>query len=1011
MRARLSHMLAGVSLACFLIPMSLWSAQPDRVTAVVDSGSTVRLPGSIHPLAQPEYDRGEVDSSQRIGGMSFDLAPTRQQQAELEAFLEAQRDPGSPDYRHWLTPAEFGDRFGVSENDLARVSSWLTAAGFTVEHTGQARNWILFSGTAAQVARTFHTSLRRYEVNGEMHYANDRLPSIPAAFGGVVTALRGLDDFRPKPSRSRVNAMPEFNAANGLHYLAPDDLATIYDIAALYKAGYDGLGQKLAIAGQTDISLSDLREFRSQFGLTARDPQVVLAGADPGVSKADQVEASLDLEWAGAVARNATLVYVNSTNVFTSVQYAIDQNLAPVISFSYGSCETASDAGFRAVAQQAAAQGITWVTASGDQGAAACDYGASVATHGPAVSFPADIPEIVAVGGTEFNELGTAWATQNGATFASALGYMPEKGWNDTSLSGELSASGGGASVVFTKPWWQTGPGVPADNSRDVPDVAMNGSALHDGYIVYSGGVMIAVGGTSASAPSFAGIVALLNQYLVAKGALSTAGLGNLNPALYALAQNSTGIFHDVTVGTNIVPCKAGSTGCTNGYFGFTAGPGYDLVTGLGSVDAYNLVTKWTALPAGVGTTLSLSSSASSIASTGSVQLTATVAAVSGTTPPTGSVSFTAGTTVVGSAALSAAAGQAQATATLVVKGTALASGANSITAVYTATGSFRNSSGTATVTVTAAAPATTTTVSASPATIAASQSTVLTVAVKAVPGSTPPAGSVAVSLGKTLLGTVTLAASGSSTGTLTVPGSSLATGANTITAVYSPASGGVGSTGSVVVTVSSTTSTTTTLVATPASIAANASTVLAATVKPSAGTTQPGGSVQFLLGGKVIGTANIVVANSTSTAKLTVAASLLATGNNSVTASYVGAGGFGASVSAPVVVTVAPPPVATMVTVVPVNGAAAQNGVRQFLATVKAASGTAIPSGVVLLSLGNATLDSAYLGANGTVVMNVASGALPAGTATLTVNYGGAAGFAPSVSTAIVSVPQTVTK
>src|SRR5206468_10466370 len=139
---------------------------------------------------------------------------------------------------------------------------------------------------------------------------------------------------------------------------APDDLAAIYNLTALYNAGIDGTGQKLAIVGQTDITLSDLAAFRSIFGLPPKAPQLVLFGGDPGVRTDDREEAHLDLEWSGAVARNATIIYVYSTSVFSSLQYTVDQNLAPVISMSYGACEIAQGATldtYRTVAKQAAA--------------------------------------------------------------------------------------------------------------------------------------------------------------------------------------------------------------------------------------------------------------------------------------------------------------------------------------------------------------------------------------------------------------------------------------------------------------------------------------------------------------------------------------------------------------------------------------------------------------------------------------------------------------------------------
>ena len=237
------------------------------------------------------------------------------------------------------------------------------------------------------------------------------------------------------------------------------------------------------------------------------------------------------------------------------------------------------------------------------------------------------------------------------ASTAARLCYIPEKGWNDTSLGEGIWAGGGGASALFAKPWWQTGPGVPADRARDVPDVALSASGDHDGYLVYAGGLMV-VGGTSATSPSFAGIVSLINQYVVAKGSQSKPGLGNINPNLYSLAQSATGVFHDITTGDNIVPCTEGTPGCTTGTFGYKAGPGYDLVTGLGSVDAYNLTVKWASQPASTGTTMTLGASPSSLAASATTQLTAAVTPVTGSNPPAGSVAFAAGTVSLGSVAL-----------------------------------------------------------------------------------------------------------------------------------------------------------------------------------------------------------------------------------------------------------------------------------------------------------------------------------------------------------------------
>jgi uncharacterized protein (TIGR03437 family) len=319
------------------------------------------------------------------------------------------------------------------------------------------------------------------------------------------------------------------------------------------------------------------------------------------VSTDDLPEADLDIQWAGAVARGATIVYVYSYNVMDAVQYAIDQNLAPVLSMSYGLCEAqtsrASALAYRSWAQQANAQGMTWVASSGDAGGADC---ATSSSSGGmlSVDLPASVPEVTAVGGTALNEgTGNYWNTSNSASKASAFSYIPEIVWNDGNSGGVPSAGGGGASVVFAKPTWQSGSGVPNDGVRDVPDISMTASANHDGYLMYSGGTQSVVGGTSVSAPVVAGIAALINQRLIATGAQQASGLGNMNPSLYALAQKTPGAFHDITSGDNIVTitCNGRARNCVTGTYGYTAGPGYDQATGLGSVDVYQLVMGWTA--------------------------------------------------------------------------------------------------------------------------------------------------------------------------------------------------------------------------------------------------------------------------------------------------------------------------------------------------------------------------------------------------------------------------------
>jgi subtilase family serine protease len=184
-------------------------------------------------------------------------------------------------------------------------------------------------------------------------------------------------------------------------------------------------------------------------------PVVILVGDDPGYND-DVVESNLDIEWANAVARGAQIVYVYSQDVRDAAQFAVDENVAPVLSMSFGACEAYSLASFRAIAQQASAQGITWLASSGDTGAAECDRIAFIpqAAKGLNVTFPASIPEITSVGGTQFDDAnGKYWAATNTANGASALGYIPETVWNDTPLVNGFMAGGG-------VPYGEVNPGV-----------------------------------------------------------------------------------------------------------------------------------------------------------------------------------------------------------------------------------------------------------------------------------------------------------------------------------------------------------------------------------------------------------------------------------------------------------------------------------------------------------------------------------------------------------------------
>ncbi|HSR06727.1 MAG TPA: protease pro-enzyme activation domain-containing protein, partial [Bryobacteraceae bacterium] len=228
------------------------------------------------------------------------------QQTALDQLLAEQQDRSSRNYHAWLTPEQFGDRFGASPNDVAQVVSWLQSEGLAVDEVSRARNWIWFSGTAARMQAALRTQIRRYRVEGELHFANADEPSVPAAIEPLVIGIQGLDDFHPRSSRSRrvpsslgsapKSALPLFTSASGNHYLAPDDFATIYNLWPLYNAGYDGSGQRIVVAGRSAVDLTDIRSFRGLYGLPQNDPQLVLVpgSVDPGHASSDE-EGEADL--------------------------------------------------------------------------------------------------------------------------------------------------------------------------------------------------------------------------------------------------------------------------------------------------------------------------------------------------------------------------------------------------------------------------------------------------------------------------------------------------------------------------------------------------------------------------------------------------------------------------------------------------------------------------------------------------------------------------------------------
>ena len=651
-------------------------APRDRVHGEVADLDVVTLLGNTHPLARAEFDRGVLPDDTRLNRIMLLLKSDPAQQRALDALTEAQQEPGSPLFHKWLTPEEFGSRFGISQNDLAKVASWLESHGFTVESIPASRRLVVFSGTAAQVSDAFHTSLHRYDFEGQSHVANVEDPQIPKALAPVIADIVSLHDFRRTSAiRSKVEVYRPANTQGSSHYLVPADFDTIYDVAPLDKAGFNGSGVSVAIVGRSNINLADVSAFRSYAGLAANLPKVILPNGNPGLIPGDQDEATLDVEWSGGVAPNATVQYVATASTATSdgvdlsAQYIVNNKIAPVMSTSFGSCEANMGTGelafYNSLWQQAASEGISAFVSSGDSGASGCDGGSSARGSGQGVNGLCSSPYSTCVGGTELNEGSNAakyWSGTNGAGSGSALSYIPEEAWNESASNGGsgLWASGGGISRVYLQPAWQKGiSGASSNGMRAVPDVALT-AAGHDGYLVSLNGSWYAFGGTSASSPSFAGVLSRVVQSQAGKAQ------GSVNPTLYGMLGAPANPFHATPSGNNSVP----------GVTGYTAsGASYNLATGLGSVDAGLLRGAWPSAGVAQGFTLTPSATGFSLLPGKSASFTVAVSPTGGFS---GVVSLTAqlpaGVTLTFSPA-SIAAG-ATSTATLSVAASAVASAA-----------------------------------------------------------------------------------------------------------------------------------------------------------------------------------------------------------------------------------------------------------------------------------------------------------------------------------------------
>src|SRR5712664_278151 len=681
-----------------------------RITQSINEMDRVALTGNTHPEARLANDRGVVAKNFPMEHMLFQLKRSSEQEKALQQFIDELLTKGSPNFHHWLTAQEFGERFGLAKPDLDAITAWLQSHGFRVNVVYPSGMLIDFSGTAAQVRTALQTEIHYLDVKGEKHVGNISDPRIPAALAPVVVGVVSLHDFRPHTMHKMHRPRPQFtfpDPSGGTAYaLVPADLAKIYNLNPLFNAGISGQSQTIVLIEDTDVfSASDWSTFRSTFGLSgytsATFAQVHPAppsgpnncGA-PGAFAPNDAEAILDAEWASASAPSAAIEMAACADTNTTfggliaMQNLINDSTPPpsIISISYGQCETvngaAANQAYYSVYQQAVAEGVSVFVAAGDSGAAGCDNSVAEATHGIGVNAFASTPNNAAVGGTDFSDTvsgtnSTYWNSNNTTTFGSAISYIPEVPWNDscaglllsvylgysptygsTSLCNDplfgsffmtTAAGGGGPSqcasgspstvgVVsgscagWPKPSWQSVLGNPSDGVRDTPDVSLFAAdGLWSHFYVFcwsdtaSGGAACGTnpsawtgaGGTSFASPIMAGIQALINQkaggpqgnpapvyYQLAAAEYRTSGSGSCNSNNgNAVASNC--VFYDVTSGDMDVDCVGPNCYLADGSVGVLSTSdtsfapaygttiGWDFATGIGTVNATNLVNNW----------------------------------------------------------------------------------------------------------------------------------------------------------------------------------------------------------------------------------------------------------------------------------------------------------------------------------------------------------------------------------------------------------------------------------
>jgi subtilase family serine protease len=646
------------------------------VSGFVWAQSNTKISNNTPGLIQHAADQGPVDPASVL---TVNVWLKLHNEKQLDQLLEGQKSKDSPNYHRWITQSQFNASYAPTAQEVNAVSNFLTAHKLTVISVAENNLYVKAQGAVADLQKTFNVHIHAYKLNGVNYRSNTSDPSVDQSAGGHIAAITGLDDYGFEPNVAQASLAdgtsapmtPIASGPNGVFFegqcfrppetdvfkatgttatysgnrygsditnqalghlppcgYSPSELQTAYGLLPVYAAGLDGTGQTIVITdayGSATIA-QDAQVFSAVYGLPPIDLEIVkapgLSNNPKGVSRNWDIETTLDVEWSHAMAPGAKIVLVLATDhgsLDEAINYAVVHHLGNTISNSWSNIEgLGNPAKFdrdNRILQMAAVQGIDVNFATGDFGDETIRVGFQ------SVDFPASSPFATGVGGTTLAlnadatmAFQTGWG--NNLTRIAENSSLKNAPVNPPLQLGFQSGAGGGASLTFARPSFQSGLSVPG-NTRLVPDIAMLADPFTGVEIIETVGGQLGVsviGGTSVATPLFSGVMALAAQK-------AGHGLGQVAASVYSLPAGAvTDVVavsspNNVTGTINATPFSADQLAApldnTTSYFSaiynspfstrwfvitfgtdssLVTGPGWDDVTGVGTPNGVNFI-------------------------------------------------------------------------------------------------------------------------------------------------------------------------------------------------------------------------------------------------------------------------------------------------------------------------------------------------------------------------------------------------------------------------------------